>query len=62
MKVRVFGLQGSGTNFVEWTVQNNFNGLELSIENVIRNVDGDVHFGKNQNLKHCYPINDSDFF
>jgi len=63
VKVRVFGLQGSGTNFVEWTVMNNFNGLGLSIEKkAIRNVEGDVHYGKTQNLKHCYPINDSDFF
>lgn len=62
MKVRVFGLQGNGTNFIEWTLRNNFNGLNFKSEKSIRNVEGDIHFGKTQNLKHCYPFREEEYF
>lgn len=60
MIIQIFGLQGSGTNFLEWTIMNNFEGLIYEPgKKEVRNVKGDVWFGKRQNLKHCYPILDN---
>ena len=55
-KIQVFGLQRSGTNFIEWTLRNNFMDLKYdgSISS-IGNVKGDMWFGQNQSLKHCLP-------
>lgn len=55
-RVQVFGMQRSGTNFIEWTLRNNFVGLEYdgSVSN-IGNVKGDMRFGMQQSLKHCLP-------
>lgn len=53
-KVQVFGLQRSGTNFLEWSLRNNF---DINYQNIssIGNVKGDMWYGKNQSLKHCLP-------
>lgn len=62
MRVRIFGLQGNGTNFIEWTIKHNFDKILYSKEIAKRNVEGDVQFGRRLNLKHCYPTNESDYF
>lgn len=54
-KIQVYGLQRSGTNFLEWTLKNNFyidyNSTKVGISNVI----GDGRYKGYQSLKHCLP-------
>jgi len=54
-KIQVYGLQKSGTNFIEWTLIHNFSVKYDSSISVIGNVEGDQRFGEAQSLKHCYP-------
>ena len=55
-KIQVFGLQCSGTNFVEWSLLNNFEGLDYQWNlSSVGDVKGDIYYGKPQSLKHCYP-------
>jgi hypothetical protein len=55
-KIQVYGMQRSGTNFLEWTLRNNFVGLEYdSSLSAIGNVKGDERFGIQQSLKHTLP-------
>lgn len=57
-KIQVFGLQCSGTNFVEWSLLNNFEGLDYQWNlSSIGDVKGDMFYGTQQSLKHCYPNN-----
>lgn len=61
-KIQVFGLPRSGTNFVEWSLRNNFVGLDYVNIDVKSNLVGFKHFGRLQALKHNYPSLDySDF-
>jgi hypothetical protein len=52
-KIQVFGLPRSGTNFVEWTLRNNFVGIDYNVIDVINNVPGS--FPHTTLLKHNYP-------
>jgi hypothetical protein len=55
-KIQVFGMQRSGTNFIEWSLKNNIEGLEYDGSvSAIGNVKGDMFYGKEQSLKHCKP-------
>ena len=56
-KVQVFGLPRSGTNFIEWTLQNNFNITYNNLYDVCNTV-GLNEFGQRNALKHNYPILD----
>jgi len=55
-KIQVYGMQRSGTNFLEWSLKNNFVDLEYDGSlSAIGNVKGDMFFGKQQSLKHTLP-------
>jgi len=51
--IQVFGLPHSGTNFVEWSLRNNFIGLDYKVIPSVNNVDGS--YPKDTLLKHNYP-------
>ena len=57
-KIQVFGLQRSGTNFIEWTLIHNFTNSDYVSMSSIGNVPGDERFDMVQSLKHCYPTLD----
>ena len=55
-KIQVYGMQRSGTNFLEWSLRNNFVDLEYDGSlHSIGNVKGDMRFGIQQSLKHTLP-------
>jgi hypothetical protein len=54
--IQVFGLHRSGTNFIEWSLKNNFEGLEYDGRSEwYANVPGDEQYGGTQSLKHTLP-------
>lgn len=54
--IQVFGLHRSGTNFIEWTLKNNFEGLEYDGRaEWYSTVPGDEQYGGTQSLKHTWP-------
>lgn len=57
-KIEVFGMQRSGTNFIQWSLKNNINNLEYNDVTSIGDVKGDMFYGKPQSLKHCKPTLD----
>ena len=57
-KIEVFGMQKSGTNFIQWSLKNNINNLTYEDVSSIGEVEGDMFFGKTQSLKHCKPTLD----
>jgi len=55
-KIQVYGMQRSGTNFLEWSLKNNFVDLEYDgTTSSIGNVKGDERWGIPQSLKHTLP-------
>jgi hypothetical protein len=54
MKLGVFGLPRSGTNFMEWTLRTNFIDLEVEERDFILN-DVPPHIPKVIHKKHTYP-------
>jgi hypothetical protein len=55
-KIQVFGLPRSGTNFIEYTIQNNFEGIEYHKLFDKPNVVGDnMNKKQRQSVKHLYP-------
>lgn len=58
--IQIFGLQRSGTNFLHWSLHNNFINIKkidysISEPNIIGNIEGMAKFGKPQSIKHLYP-------
>ena len=59
-KIQVYGMQGSGTNFLEYSLRNNFIDLEYDgTLSAVGNVKGDERFGVQQSLKHTLPNRDN---
>lgn len=57
--VQVYGLQKSGTNFIEWTLRNNFPDLEYDgLLWGLGEVPGDEKYRQIQSLKHLLPKRD----
>ncbi len=54
-KIQVFGLQRSGTNFVEWTLNYNFSNLNYQTISVLCDIPSDMWFGQVSALKHNFP-------
>lgn len=53
-KIQVFGLPRSGTNWLEWTLRNNFVDADYNITpEFINDVEGSAPYWTD--LKHCYP-------
>lgn len=60
--IQVFGLPRSGTNFMEWTLNNNFKGVNYINLYAKCNTYGLREFGKLCAFKHSYPnLNRSDY-
>lgn len=59
-KIQVYGLPRSGTNFIEWTLNNNF--IDISYINLYKTCDSGIkEHGRDIALKHCLPsLNYSD--
>ena len=56
-KIQVYGLPRSGTNFIEWSLMNNFKDLIYYLGNTYTDVEG-LFFYKQEivtSVKHCYP-------
>lgn len=57
--VQVYGMQRSGTNFLEWTLRYNFPDLNYDGSPwEVGEVPGDERYGMKQSLKHCLPRRD----
>jgi hypothetical protein len=54
MIIGVFGLPRSGTNFMEWSLNNNFKDIEVPKRDFKRN-DVEPFIPKAIHTKHCYP-------
>jgi len=59
-QIQIFGLQRSGTNFLHWTLNNNFIldekiDYSLSNDNVKGNIKGMARYNQPQSIKHLYP-------
>ena len=54
-KVQIFGLQRSGTNFMEWSLLNNFKDVDYKNFYLPSKIPGYIRFNENQVLKHHYP-------
>jgi len=60
--IQVFGLPRSGTNFMEWTLNNNFIGVNYVNIYTKCDTQGLREYGKKCALKHSYPnLNHSDY-
>ena len=63
-KIQVFGLPRSGTNFLEWSLMNNFKDFKYFIGNTYTDVEG-LFFYKQEiltSIKHTYPnLNNCEF-
>jgi len=62
-KIQVFGLQRSGTNFMEWSLINNFKDLDYKIipyyeSEFLGNIEGMAQFNRPQSIKHLLPVMD----
>lgn len=60
-KIQVYGLPRSGTNFIEWTLRNNFVDVYYNITpEHINDVEGSAPYWTD--AKHCYPnLNHSEY-
>lgn len=61
-KIQVFGLQRSGTNYMEWTLKYNFENIDYKNIYIDGNIPGYIRYKERQIVKHTWPTLDySDF-
>lgn len=53
--IQVFGLPRSGTNFMEWTIVNNFKNIRYKNLYAEGNVENFYTYGSKESIKHNYP-------